>query len=183
MLGATKTNVKPKLDFGDNPPRVIVISAQYYSDVEQALVDGAREQLRQSGADFEIHQVPGVLELAPALRMAINTGKFDAYVVLGGVVDGDIAQETIYAQCVQAITQISTQGFAIGMGVICSDSRKNLLKDANVKRGDAGGDAAAAALHLISLFRKLNGEKKGIGFKPASEHILIAERDQGKKTT
>ena len=45
-----------------------------------------------------------------------------------------------------------------------------------------GGGAAAAALHLIALRRKWGASKKGVGFKPPSESILVAGDNNGPTT-
>jgi 6,7-dimethyl-8-ribityllumazine synthase len=45
-----------------------------------------------------------------------------------------------------------------------------------------GGGAAAAALHLVALSRKWGRQTKGVGFKPASENILMAGDSNGNPT-
>ncbi|MFP4275748.1 MAG: 6,7-dimethyl-8-ribityllumazine synthase, partial [Paracoccaceae bacterium] len=37
-----------------------------------------------------------------------------------------------------------------------------------------GGGAAAAALHLVALARKWGGQRKGVGFRPASGEYRLA---------
>ena len=49
-------------------------------------------------------------------------------------------------------------------------------------RKNKGGGAAEAALHLIALTHRFLKKTKGIGFKPASEHILMAGQSKDKNT-
>ena len=53
---------------------------------------------------------------------------------------------------------------------------------ADAKGQNKGGGAAAAALHLIALARKWTGQRKGVGFMPASEDILLAGKSDGPTT-
>jgi 6,7-dimethyl-8-ribityllumazine synthase len=45
---------------------------------------------------------------------------------------------------------------------------------ANADGQNKGGDAAAAALHLISLARKWGAKSRDVGFVPLGEDIQIA---------
>jgi 6,7-dimethyl-8-ribityllumazine synthase len=53
---------------------------------------------------------------------------------------------------------------------------------ANKDGQNKGGGAANAALHLIALTHRFLTKTKGIGFKPASDHILMAGNSKDTNT-
>jgi 6,7-dimethyl-8-ribityllumazine synthase len=97
--------------------------------------------------------VPGVLELVGAVAMASHHRNFDAYVALGCVIGGDAVARTLYRETCHGLTQLSAQGIAIGNGVLLAEHERAALSLAN--EGDAGGDAARAALALATLRERL----------------------------
>ena len=59
-------------------------------------------------------------------------------------------------------------------------NRDQAVARAETDGQNKGGGAAAAALHLIALARKWGGQRKGAGFKPASDEYQIAGFAKGK---
>jgi 6,7-dimethyl-8-ribityllumazine synthase len=133
---------------------ILVIDARYHAHVADRLVDGATAALDQGSARFTRISVPGVLELPPAIAMAARGPKpFDAYVALGCVIGGDLVADTLYRETCRALTQLGTLGIALGNGVLLAEDERTALGLAG--EGDAGGDAARAALGLASLRERL----------------------------
>jgi 6,7-dimethyl-8-ribityllumazine synthase len=133
--------------------RALIIDARYHAHVADRLVDGATAALEQGLAQFTRVSVPGVLELPGAVALAAQSGRFDAYVALGAVAGTGPAAETLYRQACGGLMQLSLSGLAIGNGVLLVDSERLLLSLAG--EGDAGGDAARAALSLATLRERL----------------------------
>lgn len=133
---------------------ILIVEARYHAHVADRLVDGATAALDQGAAQFTRVSVPGVLELPGAIALAARGPKpFDAYVALGCVIGSDAVVDTLYRETCRALAHLGTQGVAIGNGVLlAADERAaaNLAGD-----GDAGGDAARAALSLATLRERL----------------------------
>ena len=78
------------------PVKVLVVVAPYYKEIADDLVAGATEEISASGAEFEIVNVPGALEVPTAIGMASRLCDFDAYVALGCVIRGETSHyETV----------------------------------------------------------------------------------------
>ena len=133
--------------------RILIIEARYHADIADRLVDGATAALDQGMAQFTRTAVPGVLELPGAIAMASHHHNFDAYVALGCVIGGDAVADTLYRETCRGLMQLSAQGVAIGNGVLLAEHERAAL--ALAAEGDAGGDAARAALALATLRERL----------------------------
>ena len=106
---------------------------------------------------------------------------FDGYVALGCVIRGETTHyETVCNDSSRAIQLLGLQGLCIGNGILTVENRPQ----AEVRAGEQnkGGGAAAAALHLVALGRKWGGPRKGVGFLPDPEEILIAGDNKGNPT-
>src|ERR1700712_4790076 len=104
--------------------RILIIEARYHSHVADQLMDGATAALDQGMAQFTRTAVPGVLELPGAVAMASHHRNFDAYVVLGCVIGGDTIADTLYRESCRGLVQLSTQGIAIGNGVLLAEHER-----------------------------------------------------------
>lgn len=133
--------------------RILIIEARYHAHVADRLMDGATAALDQGLAQFTRTAVPGVLELPGAVAMASHHHNFDAYVVLGCVIGADAVADTLYRETCRGLVQLSCQGIAIGNGVLMAGDERAALALAD--DGDAGGDAARAALALATLRERL----------------------------
>jgi 6,7-dimethyl-8-ribityllumazine synthase len=133
---------------------ILIVEARYHADVADRLVDGATAALDQGAARFTRVSVPGVLEVPAAIAMAARGPRpFDAYVALGCVIGGDMVAETLFRETTRALTHLGTQGLALGNGVLLAADAFAALNLAG--EGDAGGDAARAALALATLRERL----------------------------
>lgn len=133
---------------------VLVIESRYYPAVADALMDGATAALEKGGARFERLSVPGVLELAPAIAIAVGTERaFDGYVALGCVLGGGALARTLFRESVRALADVGARGLAVGSGVLLAADEDEALRMATDQ--DSGGDAARAALALVVLRQRL----------------------------
>ncbi len=175
MLSASRKS-KDLPEIIGSKPKIAVISARYHPSVADRLTKGASAVLNNGDFPFEVFDVSGVLDLPIALKMVINSGRFDAYVLLGSVqndTDGQAAQ-VIYAETLRGIGSIGALGYPLGSAILCASTNKQLAKMASPRKENCGGAAARAALELIALSRNLSNVSKNIGFKPASEFIHMA---------
>ena len=83
--------------------RILIVEARFYEDIADALLTGATRALEEVGALFERVSVPGSLEVAPAIAMALEaaerSGKpYEGAVALGCVIRGETLHFEIVSQ-------------------------------------------------------------------------------------
>lgn len=159
----------------DRPVKLLIVAAPFYRDIADALLAGARAELDAAGADHETAELPGALELPQAIRIAHRQSNFDGFVALGCVIRGETSHyETVCAESARGLTLLGLEGAAIGNGILTVENHAQAMARANPERGDKGGGAAAAALHLIALSRRFGAAGRGVGFRPAPGSFDIA---------
>ncbi len=143
--------------------RILIVESRFYEDIADALLAGATSALQASGAQFDIVSVPGALELAPAVAMALDAAAaagrpYDGVVALGCVIRGETLHfEIVSEQSARALLDCSVATrVPVGNGVLTVDSDSQAWARAREEQGDKGGGAARAALSLIRLKRRLH---------------------------
>ena len=127
---------------------------------------GARGALSEAGAaatDVDRISVPGAFELPQAARAAAETGRFDAVVCLGCVIRGATPHfEYISAAVAHGIQDAASEtGVPMAFGVLTTDSWEQAEERAGAGRDNKGWEAAAAAIEMAVLFRRLRaGERR-----------------------
>ena len=150
----------------DRPVKLLVVVAPYYKNIADNLVAGAKAVASACGAEVEVIEVPGALEVPTAIALAERQAQFDGYVALGCVIRGETTHyDTVCNDSSRAISLLGLQGACIGNGILTVENRAQAEVRADPNGQDKGGGAAAAALHLIALSRKWAGQTKGIGFR------------------
>jgi 6,7-dimethyl-8-ribityllumazine synthase len=150
----------------DKPVKLLVVVAPYYTDITDNLLAGARAKAEACGAEVEVIEVPGALEVPTAIAIAERQAKFDGYVALGCVIRGETTHyDTVCNDSSRAISLLGLQGACIGNGILTVENYEQAVVRADPADQDKGGGAAAAALHLIALSRKWANQTKGIGFR------------------
>jgi 6,7-dimethyl-8-ribityllumazine synthase len=165
-MAGTETHYTLALPSFERPVRLLIVVAPYYKDIADNLVAGARATATACGAEVEVVEVPGALEVPTAIAMAERLAKYDGYVALGCVIRGETTHyDTVCNDSSRAISLLGLQGAAIGNGILTVENRAQAEVRADPAGQNKGGGAAAAALHLIALSRNWAGQTKGIGFR------------------
>jgi 6,7-dimethyl-8-ribityllumazine synthase len=96
--------------------RVALCVARFYTDLADALEQGARAALDEAGVDaVERFTVPGAFELPLVAKYAAESGRFDAVVCLGAVIRGETDHyEYVCSSAADGITRV-----ALDTGVPC----------------------------------------------------------------
>jgi len=166
-MAGTETHYTLPLPVFDKPVKLLVVVAPYYRDIADDLIAGARAVAQACGAEVDLIEVPGALEVPTAIAMAERLAAFDGYVALGCVIRGETTHyETVCNDSSRALSLLGLQGACIGNGILTVENRDQAVVRADPAGQDKGGGAAAAALHLIALSRRWAGQTKGIGFRP-----------------
>ena len=145
---------------------MLIVSACFYREISDALLDGAKAALERAGATWELAEVPGALEIPAAIRLASASGRFDGFVALGCVIRGETTHyETVATDSSRGLLLLGVDGFCIGNGILTVENREQADVRADPGRGDKGGAAAVAALELVALARRYAGSGNRIGFR------------------
>ena len=165
-MAANENHYTLPLPTFDKPVKLLIVVAPYYRDIADQLIAGAKAIAAQCGADVEVVEVPGALEVPTAIAMAERQAKFDGYVALGCIIRGETTHyDTVCNDSSRALSLLGLQGACIGNGILTVENRGQAELRADASGQNKGGGAAAAALHLVALSRRWAGQTKGIGFR------------------
>ena len=120
------------------------------------LLEGALDCLTRHDVrrqDIEAYWVPGAWELPLIVKELALSGKYDAIVALGAVLQGDTPHaDYICAEVSKGLAHVSLeQRVPVGFGVLtCSNLEQALLRSGS-KAGNKGAEAAIAALEMANL--------------------------------
>ncbi|MGC2619920.1 MAG: 6,7-dimethyl-8-ribityllumazine synthase [Acidobacteriaceae bacterium] len=150
--------------------RFAIVVARWNAVITERLLQGALDALLRSGAhrdSIEIARVPGSWEIPGAARQLAATGKFNAIISLGCLIRGETAHyEAIYNEVARGIGQSQQEtGVPHSFGVLTCETLEQALDRAGLKSGNKGFEAAAAAIEMVSLYRKI--EEKSHAGQPA----------------
>jgi 6,7-dimethyl-8-ribityllumazine synthase len=137
--------------------RILIVEARFYPPISDLLLAGAAAALDEAGASYNRIEVPGALEIPPAIRMASNPhDSYDGFVALGCVIRGETHHfEIVAGESARGLMTLSLDhGLCIGNGILTVENEEQALRRANPKELDKGGDAARACLALIKLKRQ-----------------------------
>lgn len=143
---------------GADRPHILIVEARFYDDLADALLDGARTALDEAGATHQTITVPGALEVPGVIAMAIDgASHFDGYVALGMVIRGETYHfEIVCNESARGIMDLTVQRkAAIGNGIITVENQDQAWARADRSRKDKGGDAARAALAMVSIGQQM----------------------------
>lgn len=140
--------------------RFALVVSRFNQVITGSLRDSARSALVEAGAadeDVEEFDVPGAFELPQAARCVAETGRFDAVVCLGCVIRGDTPHfEYISSAVAHGIMEASgDSGVPMAFGVLTTHTLAQAEERAGSGPDNKGREAAAAALEMAVLFRRL----------------------------
>jgi len=140
--------------------RFAIVSAAFYADVAEMLLEGARHALRDCKVRLEnasFFEVPGCFELPLACVNLIASNRFDAIVALGAVVRGETSHfDYVAGECARGIMDVQLRtGTPIGFGVLTTENVAQALERADPNRGNKGYAATVAAATLAQQASKL----------------------------
>ncbi|WP_114519897.1 6,7-dimethyl-8-ribityllumazine synthase [Altererythrobacter sp. ZODW24] len=132
--------------------KFLIVEARFYDHLNDMLVAGARAALEEKGHGTEVLTVPGALEIPGAIALAVESGRYDAFVAIGVVIRGETYHfEIVAGESARGIMALTMDGIAIGNGIITVENEEQALARADMTRKNKGGEAAVAALALLDL--------------------------------
>lgn len=179
-MGETEVHILDVPTF-DEPVKLLIVVAPYFKDISDELLHGAQTALDEAGVTYDVVEMPSVGEVPTAIAIAERMSNFDGYVALGCLVRGETALfDTASHDSSHALQMMGLSGLCIGNGLLAVDVKSQAEARAEAKGRNKGGQAAAAALHLVALSRKWSASPKDVGFH--SDAIRIAGKTTGPTT-
>src|SRR5262245_11221070 len=141
--------------------RVAIVVSRFNEGITEGLLQGARERLAEASVpddDVTIIRVPGAFEIPIVAQRLGESGEYDAIVCLGCLIKGDTMHfEYIAEAASHGIMQAAAAtGIPMAFGVLTTLTEEQAVDRSRSGPENKGREAAAAALEMAKLFRKLD---------------------------
>jgi 6,7-dimethyl-8-ribityllumazine synthase len=140
--------------------RVAILATRWNVDVVDALVAGARRELREwgvQGGNIAEYRAPGAYELPLAAQALLTDGGFDAVIALGAVIRGDTPHfDYVCEGCAHGLMDVQLKtGKPVAFGVLTVNTVQQAYDRSGTGSDNKGCESAAAALDMLRLIRSL----------------------------
>ena len=140
--------------------KVGIVCARFNSIFVEQRLSGAEDALLRHGAkaeDITVAWVPGSFETPLVIQKMAQSGKFDALIGLGVVIQGATQHATmINAEVSKAYSQISlATGVPVVYGVVTTENIEQAIERSGSKAGNRGASAATTAIEMANLLKEL----------------------------
>jgi|SRR5579875_824784 len=157
---AKSAGTPPAADLDGAGLRFGVVCSRFNGFVTEMLLSGARDGLRRyrvAESDVSVVWVPGAFEIPFAAQRLAASGGYDAIVTLGAVIRGETGHYDLVAgQCAAGVQRVQLDtGVPVVFGVLATETVDQALVRADPGAGNKGMEAAAAAVEMAALGRRL----------------------------
>lgn len=151
--------------------RFAIAVSRFNELISSRLLEGAIDVLMRHDVrhqEIETYWVPGAWELPLLAKELALTGKYDAIVALGAVIQGDTPHfDYVCAEMSKGLAHVGMeQRVPIGFGVLTTNDLEQALVRAGSKAGNKGVEAAMAALEMANVLKEARktaaGDAKGV---------------------
>lgn len=155
---SSSSNAPSSIAVKEREMRVAVVRTLWNSHITGPLCDGALDVFKQYGIEADTFEVPGAIELTFAASHLIETGSYNAIVVLGCVIRGGTPHFDYVCQSVtQGVTNLNAESDTpVIFGVLTVDNEQQALDRIGGKDGHKGREAAEAAILMYDFIDKAN---------------------------
>ncbi len=152
------------LEIPERPVRVAIAAARFNRFITDQLLEGARDALQRHGVDeaaVTVAWVPGAYELPLAADRLLASGRYDAVIALGAVIRGGTPHfDYVAGDCSRGLMDVGLRyGKPVIFGVLTTDTVEQALERAATDQGNKGFDVALAALHMLHLSDRVEGDE------------------------
>ena len=137
-----------------------IVCARFNEFFVGKLLGGAKDTLLRHGAsaqDIEVAWVPGSFEIPLVAQRMARSGRYDAIIALGVVIQGGTAHASyVNAEVSKGLAQISlASSLPVIYGVVTTENLEQAIERSGSKAGNRGASAAETAIEMASLMRDL----------------------------
>ncbi len=139
-----------------------IVVARFNALITEKLLEGALDTLKRHGVDTDTVDVawaPGAFELPLVVQKLARSDRYDCVIALGCVIRGGTPHfDYVAGEAAKGLGVVQLQtGVPVAFGVLTTNSIEQALERAGTKMGNKGGEAAMAALEMVSLMSQLEG--------------------------
>ena len=143
--------------------RVAIVRTLWNSHITEALLSGAHDTLTAAGIEddmIDVFEVPGAVELTFASAKLVDTGLYNAIIILGCVIRGGTPHFDYVCQSVtQGVTALNADcDTPVIFGVLTVDCEQDALDRAGGSMGNKGAEAAETAIKMVAFKRLVADE-------------------------
>ena len=143
--------------------RFAIVATRFNHFVVDRLVEGALDSLRRHGVSEDavcVTYVPGAWELPLACQRLAKSGTFGAIIALGAVIRGATPHfDYVASEAAKGAAGVMMgTGVPVAFGVLTTDTIEQAVERAGTKAGNKGGEAAMAAMEMVSLSNALTAD-------------------------
>lgn len=140
--------------------RFAVVVARFNHLVCIRLLESCTSELEARGADsdaIDVAWVPGAYEIPHAARAMAASGRYDAVVTLGAVIQGGTPHFDFVCQGVTDGVRevVRDTGVPVAFGVLTTHTVDQAFERTGGAEGNKGAEVAAAAVEMARLCRQL----------------------------
>lgn len=140
--------------------KIALVASRFNSFLVEQLVKGAEDafmRLGGDGADLLLMRVPGAYEIPVVAKKLAASGRYDAVVGLGAVVQGATAHAGLICETTaRAFSQIALEtGVPVTDGVVSAENLEQAVERCGTKQGNKGFAAMQAAIEVVNALRQL----------------------------
>src|SRR5512136_318649 len=138
-----------------------IIVSRFNSIFTERLLEGALDALYRHGTTEDkvtIARVPGSFEIPMAAKKMAESGRYDAVICLGAVIQGATPHAGyISAEVTKGIAQIAlSTGLPVVYGVITPNNLEQAIERSGSKSGNKGWEAAMSAIEMVNLMKAMD---------------------------
>ncbi|CAG9468057.1 6,7-dimethyl-8-ribityllumazine synthase [Campylobacter upsaliensis] len=136
--------------------KIAIINSRFNHIITDRLVEGAKDAFLRHGGKEEnlsLILVPGAFEVPFALKVVIESKKFDAICCLGAVIRGSTPHfDYVSAETTKGIANVSlTHNVPVSFGVLTTDNLEQAIERAGSKAGNKGFEAMTSLIEMLGL--------------------------------
>lgn len=136
--------------------KLLVIQADFYSDIAEYLLHGAQTVLKDSSLldVIDVLSIPGALEIPAMIKMYKD--HYDGFLALGCVIRGETTHyDVVVEQSARGIMDLCIHyDLVIGNGILTCENKQQALVRSNPEQKNKGGEAARTVLSLLAHKKK-----------------------------
>jgi 6,7-dimethyl-8-ribityllumazine synthase len=142
-----------------------IIISRFNEMISQKLLGGAQDCLLRHGVsekNIDVYWVPGALEVPLIAKKAAQSGKYQAVITLGAVIQGDTPHfDIVAAESAKGVAMTALEsGTPIINGIITTNTIEQAIERAGTKAGNKGYAAAESAIEMVNLIKIMSGKSK-----------------------
>ena len=129
---------------------VLIVSATYYEEISNNLVQGASSCLKKNNIDYDIIFTNGSFEIPLLIHRNLNKS-YDGFIALGCIIKGETYHfELIANQVTRKIMDLSVDSNKpIGFGILTCQNIKQAVERSHPDMKNKGAEAATACINII----------------------------------